>query len=406
MSLSLVDKLKNQYAFMDEIAQIYGTNMGTFHPRLLIAICFLLVEQVMHIHGLIQCWSNPIDVCNGLMIYSIAIQLVVKLASRLLHNDDKLVSEIQKIINNFYDREQKIKQNRKILQKHLNNYECIMKIYSVAFLTLFLIPTITSAILSWYTGEFILFSPIYLPLTDPTKKFGYFLNFIIMGFESILTCLIFLPADLLYINFAYQTVPMSQIFIKKLKKFGNEIIEIENNKCEENSIKFMSKYSVQKEHEKQQKLEEENFLKLKELIKEFNEYNNLISLSLKYMSFTSFIAISTNAIAISMAIIILFFFSVSIGFAASIIFLIQMLNPCMQGSLIVHQNTKIFDAIYDFPWYYLTEEQKKIYLQFIHLSQNAKKLRILILDELNMELFTKALNACYTYMMFIWNIMK
>jgi hypothetical protein len=362
----------------------------------------------MHTNGLIQSLSNPVDVCSCAMLYTIAIQLITRMAGRILHDDEKLVNTIQSLIKRFYEREQKIQNHCPILVKHLENSNWLMKAYVTLFFSLFFTPVISSAILSWYTDEFILFTPVYLPFTDPTTKFGYLLNSSIMAFMTITVCIILVTADLYYISFTYQTVPMADILILKLFEFGEDLKRRHQNKNIE-ALKVASQVikSRQLRAKADRKKKEADINKqLVQLIKEFNEYNDLIAQTLIYMEFTVFVAMSSNAIAIAMGMIVAFFFSKIIGIAVIAIFFFQMLNPCMQGTLVLNQNKKLEDALWAFPWYELPKPQQKIYLQFIHLVQNARKLSINVIGDLNMGLFTNALQACYSYMMVIWNVMK
>ncbi|KAG5681811.1 hypothetical protein PVAND_011219 [Polypedilum vanderplanki] len=399
----LMNAVYNQFESKLWIGRIFG--VATFdgkeiNARLIFTVLMGILEQVMHIHGLKQSWSNIAYICNSMAIYCLVIQLLVRLSSKFINNDDKNLQSLLNTIVTFYEREEKNHEYREVLVKNLKILDILLNGYLLFFFIIFCIPNPTAWIVSWYTDEFILFTPIYLPFLDPKTLIGYAINCTLLVFYTMLAYVCFMTADVNIMYFIYQSIPIIDIFCIKIEKFGVNLMKMKNKKIL--SLKVNDKnqpsnnnYLITGESEQENILYFEN--ELIELIKEFHVYNYYVQSTVNFMKFTTFVALSTNSIAIAMSIVVAFKYSKAIGIVIMVILCMQVLMPCIQGSIIAHQKKKLLNELYRFPYYELTKHKQKMFLQFIHLCQNSNELEIAIIDQLENKLWIGQIIGATTF---------
>jgi hypothetical protein len=393
------------------LSNIHGTNVPGYeiklHPRFIIAALVLLVEQVMQANGVINGDRGAITTCKTLMIYFIAIQLVVKLVCRFVNDDDALLLKIEANIIKFYAREQKIIEHRAILNSKIEICGYLMKVYAVFSLVNLLFPTMVTLLTSWYYGEFYYLAEIYLPCIDHSSLFGFLLNSSIFTVCSFILYLIFAGADLVCVYGIYQTVPMVEIFELKMIKLAEQLKAVDGDEDERKDVRvaIVKLSRTQKAAMRQEKIDiiERQLINL---IEEFNDYDRFIKNILVYMKFYVFSVVMLNALAMGISLVTIVYSHRANGGALLLFFTNQVLFACVQGTLVSHQNGKMLDAVCSFPWYELSTPKQKIYLQFIHVVQNATKLTIPIFGDLNMEVFSDIMNRAYSYLMMISRIIN
>ncbi|CAG9810817.1 unnamed protein product [Chironomus riparius] len=373
-------------------------------------VVFLAVNCiVMQINGLFHNWPNFIRICHSLMVEPIVFQLLTRITMRYINNDEQLVSDIHDTIDKFYKNEEKELDNQIILSAGVKLIEILSKSYMLLNFICFMIPPLSALIISWISGEFIMSLPFWLPFTDPTTTFGFTINMSLVTFYSVMFYDILISQDLFFINYTMQVIPIGDIFIHKMTKLGEKLSKIRENqkllattqKYTFDNLQMMRRNLNIQEHSIKQ-LEKQ----IISLIKSYNSYNDYISLIFPYMHYTTFVAISTSALGIGLSILVATFLSASIGISIMLIFTLQVLMTCFQGTIISYQNQKILDSAWDFPWYKMSVPMQKVWLQFIHQCQNSNELKIIIIGLLSMKSFTNVINGAYSYFMFILNFLK
>jgi hypothetical protein len=389
-----------------KIAKVIGAfgNGKIFTPEIIVILIAGACEQVMHFNGLYQSWPQIGLICNSLSIYAMTIQLVSILISRVLHNDDQLIRALQVDIRNFNIREEQTENYRSILSANLKASEYYLKLYMVVCFILFSSVHPIAWTVSWYSGEFIMFTPVYLPFTDPHTLFGYVLNSILMLMMTLVPYIIFTAVYTTSIFFSFQSKSMTEIHCAKWMDFGikiNDNDKVKRKRCGNKRPRTL-RTKIEKIAEREARLRtiEKQF---KTLMKEFDMYNEYLNTAFSFIEFHTFLIVSVNSLAIALSIVTLLYYSKGIGGILMIYFIAQVLVPCIQGTMVVIQKEKILDELWKFPWYKLSGPQQKIFLQLMHRCQQSKEYEIFIIGNLNMELFTKVMNGAYSYFMFLWN---
>lgn len=362
--------------------------------RFSVTISFVLFALIMQINGIIHIWPDSIKICNSIMLDSFGSQLSMRLVGRFIHDDEQNVLDIQEIIDEFYENEEKLFERQNFLTSRVMLIDVAVKYYMLINGILFHIPIITSVIISIYFQDFIPSAPFYVPFVDPDQLQGFVVNEILMAFTSTMMFMLLIVMDLTYFYYALQSIPIGDIFVANLKEFEESL-----NKLNDIESKSYRGKNIQKPKSKNTVLD----LSKKQIVKlitDFNNYNNFLSLLITYMHMPSLSIISTNAIAIGLSILVALFFSIPIGISMGLIFLLQILLPCIEGAIISHQNEKILNAVWEFPWYELSTTNQKIWLQFLHQCQNANEYKVMIFGRVNMELFANAIKTAYSTLMF------
>lgn len=394
------------------MSKLHGTHQADkrkLPPRLLFILIIAFLCLLMQFNGLIHVWPNLLVICNSLMLEPMGLQLVTRILARFINNDEELVDEIHDEIDKFYKNEEKDRETHNILTSRLNFIEILLKSYMMLNFFCFITPAMTALILSWSSNEFILFVPFWLPFTDPTTANGFAINAGLMIFYSVLFYELLISQDLFFILYTMQVIPMGDIFIQKMRKLNDKLSEVRKNQKLAVIPKCDTLLSLSQTHHKRI-IQEHSINEVEKdiihLIKSYNNYNSFISLIFPYMHYTTFIAISTNAIGIGLAILVANFISISIGISVMLIFTVQVLMTCFQGTTIAHQNQKILNESWNFSWYKLSVPMQRVWLQFIHQCQHPNELEIAIFGILDMECFTNVMNVAYSYFMFILNFTK
>jgi hypothetical protein len=395
------------------VGQIYGVitlDGKQVNPRLIFILLMGLLEQFMHFNGLYQMWPDIIHICNSLAIYCLVVQLIVRLGSKFIRHDDENMVRLLKTIVSFYEQAEQTQEYITVLFYHLDVCEFLMNSYMAFCLAIYCIPNPTAWIVSWYSRERTLFTPIFFPFIDPQSLAGFIVNSVLLTYYTLFGYFCFMTVDVFAVYFVYQCVPMSEIYCMKLKAFGEKFVQVKNKKMKKMAFLHPStsnKNLLRQQWEKKQlKLIAETEKHLIVLIKDFNTYNDFVYSAFSFMELTSFAALSLNSMAIAMSIVVLLYFSIAIGVFIVIILLFQVLMPCVLGTMISHQKEKVLHELWSFPWYELSNSKQKMFLQLIHLCQNSNELKVPIINRLNMELFTTVINGVYSYFMFLWKMFK
>lgn len=122
---------------------MYGMSnqTGTVFPlRLNLIIAFHLGALPMQINGFIYFWQDTPKVCNLLTTVIIAIQLVMRLISRVIKNDEENVNEINIISSDYYETYEKDDGCRKVLESRVKSFKVVenftLQLFSFTFMFL------------------------------------------------------------------------------------------------------------------------------------------------------------------------------------------------------------------------------------------------------------------------------
>jgi hypothetical protein len=378
--------------------------VGPFPPGVIALMFIGLFEQIMHIYGLYQIWPEIGSICNSVSIYTMIIQLASILFNRVVRDDEKLFHKLTTMIFNFYKREERKVECRLILAKNLKTADFVIKLYVSVWLFFFVIVNPTAWVVSWYSGEFTLVVPMFVPFTDPHTLSGYILNSVLIFLMTMLPYVIFMCVYTHSLFFSFQSKSMNDIYCVKLRDFGEKI-----NELKELKKKQLLKVKV-KSHQRQAdiKTKLETHLRaidkqFKTLIREFNDNQDFLKIAFSFIEFHTFFVIAINSFGMALSIVTSLYYSKAIGLQLICYFFAQVVAPCIQGTMIMIRKERVLDELWSLPWYELTISQQKTFLQLIHRCQNSMEYRIIIFGGLDMELFTKVLNGVYTYFMFLWN---
>jgi hypothetical protein len=366
--------------------------------------------QVMHSHGLYQIWPDVPNICNSLVMFTFMAVIGVRFINKVVRHSNDCIQELFKTTITFYEQEEQTPKHRAVLHANLKLLMSVLNFFFWFTLIGIYIPAPVAWILSWYTGELILLAPVYLPYTDPKIPFWYIVNSAFVVFFELFLFVAYMASDLLYIFFIFQTFPMVEIYCMKMSKFGVKLIQIKTEKVAEQPGPSTSKmhakdlrvFKDQMAFEKAKEIETIE-RQLVTLIKEFNTYNEYVAVVLYYMEFSLFASTSLDSMAIGMAIVVTLYYSKAIGGIMILYLFSLVLVPCIQGTVILHQKEKLLNAICAFPWYELSKSKQKMFLQLIHLAQNANEFVVPIIGSIDMELFADVVNGGYSYFNFLYN---
>jgi hypothetical protein len=256
----------------------------------------------------------------------------------------------------------------------------------------------------------MIFGDLRLPFTSLETRLEFAINSILAFFMSSLLYMLFMLSDTIFIYQTYQMVPISEILILKIQLLGTQLIN-QKNLMDSKCLQLVHhKAEIRKQSSNELLILERNLKyiedQLSEIVKDQEAYNNYIKKIVDSYQYTAFMALSLNSIALSLSLIAIRFVSIPIGCALSAIVLFQVLLPCTNGHLISKQNKKLLDAAYDFPWYELSVKKRKVFLQFLLVCQQTRKLSLPIIGNVDMELFTSFVNASYSYFMLMLKFVR
>lgn len=304
------------------------------------------------------------------------------------------------MFDKFYKSYENSSKYKKSLSESISTAVLYTKGFSLLYLFVFVSPAFISFLMFVIFGQKEIISPIYLPYTDLVSDFGFALNSGICTILSFFGFVGFCSHDSTFVLFGYQSIPYVNILCLKL----DELAEILNNKIEEIegknfAVKFKN-YLRLKKHEKA--VDDQ----LKEIIKLHQEYFDYIDRLTTFGGLPTFVAIFSNVIGMCLCILGSKFSFVA-GVVAAIGLFIQMAIPCFMGNLVSLQSERFELALYDLPWHKITNiKTRKIFLQFVQISQDTSGLALPMLGDLDMELLSSIVNATYTYYMYILNFIE
>jgi hypothetical protein len=394
----------------------YRFNDKEFNSRVLIIFFLSAVGIMMTAHGLYQIWPDIPNICNSLVIATFMAMIAARFINKLIRDSNASIQGLFKITIAFYEKEERIVDHRPVLHAHLKLLISLLKFFFLFSLFGVCVVSPIAWTASWYTGEFILLAPVYLPFTDPYGSLlWYIINSSILTAYVLLLFFMFMTADVLYIFFIYQSVPMVEIYCMKLRKFGEKLVHVKTQKITEqvgpstskNHSRDLWNHAVYLALKRDKAIEiaifESHFITL---IKEFNTYNEYVAAVLFFMELTTFASMSLNSMAIAMAIVVMLYYSKAIG-GIMILYLFSLVfTPCVQGTVILHQKEKLSNELWNFPWYELSNSKQKLFLQLIHLAQNANELTVPIIGDIDMELFAEIMNGAYSYFNYLYNFVE
>ncbi|KAG5676480.1 hypothetical protein PVAND_006311 [Polypedilum vanderplanki] len=403
------EKVKTIRKFKIKLANLIGmenSNGEKFSIRLILIVLFFLLEQIMHFNGLYRNRKNIVNICNSMALFSVALQLAARLIRHIIRDDNQIVENLYTFIMKFYYREETTVNDRPVLMKNLNQSEKILRIFLFVTILTYLTPATTAWILPFFTHEFKLFAPVYLPHTEPNETFGFILNMMIMTLVSCTVTAIFMAGDAYIVFCSLQVVPMADIFVIKLDNFAKKLNNFRNetNLAQPSTSKTSEEINA-KFTEKEIKMIQFN-AEFIDLLKEFHDYNDYVRHLIVYAEFTFFMAIFFNSFGIGLSVIVMKFYSTPIGISYIYFMTQQVAMPCIIGTMISTQNTKILNELSSFPYYEMSIKSQKIFLQFLLECQNANSFNLPIFGILNMELFTDVIHGAYSYLMYVLNFVK
>lgn len=383
---------------MLKICRFIGNDMpekSTLFPRRFVLVLFIgLLEQIMQFNGIIQSYPDIIMICNNLAIFSVSSQLLAQLLNRIIKNDVKQQRYFESLLMDFYKNAEKVEDYIPILNSTAKLTRTVVEKFLVIFFIIFHIPILTAWITSVITREFVYFAPVYLPLIDYNSLTGYVVNSVFCSLFSTTFGTLIIVNDAGYAFHGIQVIPMVEIICLKLRNLSKELSVFRERKTQKSSVESNFKGLVEIE------------LQLIDVIRCHQRYQHYFHVIHDYSRYHFFVIFCGNSIAIGLCIVVVKYISAAVGIALIAVFCTQVAVPCVIGSIIDYQNTKILDELKSFPWYDLSRKSQKTFLQFIQCCQNSGELKIVIIGSINMELFTQIINAAYSYLMFILSILK
>lgn len=334
---------------------------------------------VMQLNGIYQCWPNVLEICQCLLYMPLSLQAVVRFYTLIFRNDQSVNLELHQIAENFYEIHESNEKYASVLTSRIKSIRFWIFTLSSIYLFIYVIQTPVAIAFSFYTDDYVFFTPNYLPLIEPRTPFGFVVNSVFHSCVTVVAFSVFIVLDYMFFLYGFQVIPMVDITIMKIEELGDEIND--------------------------QKSTKEKFIKL---IQEIERYNEYICKIVYFMKFPCFASLILDSIAICLCILVSLSNSstlalASLSFAGAVGFFFQVISPCIIGTVISHQNARITMQLEAFPWYEMSRSEQKTFLQLIHYCQNLKKLSMPILGNVDMALFTHIVNTSYSMFNFILN---
>lgn len=371
----------------NKLNKLFGLEMEatSLLPKRLIAVIILgIFQQILHINGLIQVYPDAAKICNSLCLYIVVMQLVAAFINKYLNNDIEQQKHIMNIINEFYCETEKFDEFLPVLKSFVKYAKMFIEKSTVLYFIVLSTPSVSGFLLSLTSQEFVYAMSIYLPFIDHESLIGFLINsfsFLIFTVVFGILLVITIEVHLLYV---IQAIPMARIICMKISN-----LKIKLN--DQSRFTLLSKY-------------EENInLLLVDIIKDHNRYYNFFEDINSHSSFQTFVILSLNTVGLGMSIIIARYSSFLIGVSFFLCFAYQCAIHCVLASIIDRQNQEIREELIDFPWFELSRNNQKIFLQFIHCCQNMGNVNMVIFGKIDLGLFTHIMNAAYSYLMFVLN---
>jgi hypothetical protein len=355
--------------------------------RFLFNVFLLLAIFLTFINGLVYHWGDWLTICQLLQGAPLSLTFIARTFNKFREVDDE--GHGIRIYNynlNFLKSHDSNPTFQKVLVSGSLLAEKAMKIIMYTYFFVFLILGLTPIIESFVQGENVYLLPIKIPFLDNDAYLIYQI-FILFSLTLIYIHYIINESALIYCSFI--TTFFVDVLVIKAEELGCQLQELKG------LIKSKRNRSISDV--------EEEFI---EIMKQFDEYRDYTFRLKSVMTDSTFVAVAANGIGISLAVITLISTSIPRGLACLLFFILQVGNACIAGTLVNHQNQRLLRAICDFPWYELSLEKQKVYLQFIFNLQNPIEVKLPMLGYCNMELFKDVVYAGYQYYMFLINFVK
>ena len=390
-------------------------------PQIVITI-LQVIGLAVQINGLIKLWPNSNELFRSIILYLLGFQSVIRGISRFTRDDEKALKELYKIIDDFYVENEKNETFCKILKFNVRFFRKLVVAYLFISCIIYHLPAATGLISIFINGNFVLPVPIKFPYIDTNSIFGFFICQILTVLVSTTLFLIIAAGDVQNIYFTLQSISMVDILSLKLQILGDDFVKCQKLETEVHKRIYLLKY--RKRNSNFQKFENNSIIKsyaelndlkiLKDstnqkflsLINKYNNYNYYISKILSFRELITFTTLYLNFIGIGLSLVLIKLSSVLFGIVTGIIFTLQVFANCLEGTLVSSQNKKLLTKVQEFPWYELSNSQKKIFLQFICICQSTNSFNLPIFGDINMQLFTDIMQAAYSFLMYINQFVK
>ena len=180
-----------------------------YHPRFVAVLILSIIAEIMHINGIYESWPQLKNLCLSIAIYSLIIQQVARLINRNVLDDEGRIKDLQKLVLNFYEREERDPNNIPILRAGIGKTKLILEWYLTFSCVLYHIPIITSWIITYVNGQNVTFAELQLPFTSLDTRTGFLINSLFVFMMSFLLYILFMLSDMIFIYHTYQVIPMS-----------------------------------------------------------------------------------------------------------------------------------------------------------------------------------------------------
>lgn len=382
-----------------------------------LVVTIKLLALIGQVNGLISVWPNSAELCKSIILYMLGVQAVTKGISRLIKDDEKSFYEMNKIIDKFYEENEKCEKFRQILASNVEVFKRFVMGYLTAFFIIFHLPAATGWIMPLITGELKLLIPLKYPFIDSNTIFGFLFY---QTFTTVLSTTFFLiisAGDAYNTYLTLQAISMVDIFNSKIDQLGKDLLKVQELKANIQSLinelkklyciknwlqsRNNSKLTI---HSKIKELETAKTRVEKQFINLINDhqlYNYYVSRILSHREVFTFTTLYINFIGIGLSFVAIKYSSIAFGIAVCTIFSLQVFMHCFECTLVTIQNEKLLTAVQEFPWYELSNRQRKIFQQFLCICQSTKSFSLPIFGDVDMELFTDIMQAAYSFLMYI-----
>jgi hypothetical protein len=298
------------------------------------------------------------------------------------------------VINNLYKSQEHVPEHREILLRYLKSLRKAFKIIPIFLAVVYHMPLAAGLILAWWKQKFIYSVSFYVVFMDRHSLSGFVVNTILQLMATSLVYVCMMSFNLYHLFITTQVIPMTNIYCFKLREIGKLLVT--KNRITTNPrlvLKFAHQLKFATVNQK-----------LLNFVREYENYTNYIDMLTKTRGkFLYLVVVSISAAAIGLSGFLAWKYSISIGLFLFIIYFLNIALFCVFGTLMEHQNKKLLDEFYNFPWFELSESQKKIFLQMLMVLQDSRQINTWIIGNLKVELLTTILNSSYSYLMFLIN---
>jgi len=423
ISIKFIHSFPVLRAVVLKITKIIGANLESrqllsWHQKTIMVIH--LMALVTQINALIDVWPNPAEICNSILAYFLVIQTVIRGINRFTNNDEKIVSEIEEIIDKFYQKNEKNGKFHGILYSHVKTFKPILLALLAVYFSAFHMTIPIGWIMTWISGEAKILIPIKFLFINLNTTFGYLF---VQVFITLVSTSIFavIAGDVYNFYLTLQTVLMVKILNCRVDELGEDLIKVREMEEKVEKMKTENLVAIKsngflnfRDDILNRRKSKTNYLlkelenlrnyvdrQLKNIIEEHNNYSDYVLRVMKYREMISFTTLYVNFIGIGLSVVAIKSSSASFAVSALILFILQVFVQCFEGTLVSIQNDKVLEKLHEFPWYELLNSQKKIFLQFLCICQNCCSFKLPIFGDVDMELFTDIMHASYSFLVYV-----